>query len=203
MSPVERRPHTPNPEHLRIGLFCAYPMNVPGGVQEHVRHCASYFREQGHEVLIFCPEWGDTQDLDKDTILLGKGKRFGVEGTNAIVCPYPVGLNPYGLHIEQFHEVEVSLPGLEYLLFSKAHLKIITFHTVQAKRWRYLPSMALVPICHRSIDVKTAVSKASLKFAKQFYPGKYTIIPNGVDTSFFSPEGPKIEQFVDDKVNLL
>jgi phosphatidylinositol alpha-mannosyltransferase len=55
----------------------------------------------------------------------------------------------------------------------------------------------------RKLDGKIAVSKPAVEFAHGHFPGYYNIIPNGVDLDHFSPDVAPIEEFDDDKLNIL
>jgi len=55
----------------------------------------------------------------------------------------------------------------------------------------------------RKLDGKIAVSKPAMEFVHGYFPGYYNIIPNGVDIDHFSPDVSPIDEFVDDKLNIL
>ena len=40
---------------MRVGLVCPYSLDVPGGVQNHVRDLAEVLRARGHEVGVLAP----------------------------------------------------------------------------------------------------------------------------------------------------
>jgi phosphatidylinositol alpha-mannosyltransferase len=55
----------------------------------------------------------------------------------------------------------------------------------------------------RKLVGKIAVSKPARDFAKEYIPGYYNIIPNGIDIKHFSPDVSPIEEFCDGKLNIL
>lgn len=48
-------------------------------------------------------------------------------------------------------------------------------------------------------DHRIAVSEATAEFWRELFPGNYDVLYNGFDTTLFSPEGPKIEPWLDGK----
>jgi phosphatidylinositol alpha-mannosyltransferase len=53
------------------------------------------------------------------------------------------------------------------------------------------------------LDGKIAVSKAAKEFVSRYFPGDYVIIPNGIDLNHFTDKAPPVEQYRDDKLNIL
>lgn len=52
-------------------------------------------------------------------------------------------------------------------------------------------------------DINVAVSKATAESVKQVYPIECEVIPNGIDTNRFTPDGPKIKEWEENgKINL-
>ena len=203
----------PNPEELKIGLFSAYPMDgVNGGVQDNIRHCARFLENVGHQVIIVAPRYG-LVSKHSNIVYLGQGRKFPrIEGTTAIFDPLPsVGLfrqvqefkRKHPLDIAHYHEPEIFAAALLHLLKSESALNVVTFHAVKKGILLYLLLTPLVPFYKDKIDARIAVSKAAREFVSRYFPGEYQIIPNGVDTSRFNPDTPKIERFSDGKLNIL
>ena len=40
---------------MRVGLVCPYSLDVPGGVQNHVRDLAVVLRSRGHQIGVLAP----------------------------------------------------------------------------------------------------------------------------------------------------
>jgi phosphatidylinositol alpha-mannosyltransferase len=53
------------------------------------------------------------------------------------------------------------------------------------------------------LDGRIAVSQPALDFISRYFPGDYTIIPNGIDLERFATPAKPIEEFRDGKVNIL
>ena len=55
----------------------------------------------------------------------------------------------------------------------------------------------------RKLKGRIAVSKPAMEFAREYVPGYYEIIPNGIDLESFSPNVSPIDKFCDGKLNIL
>jgi phosphatidylinositol alpha-mannosyltransferase len=53
------------------------------------------------------------------------------------------------------------------------------------------------------LDGRIVVSEACLDSLQPYYPGEYTVIPNGVDQDHFSPEAERISRLNDGRQNIL
>ena len=201
----------PNPEELKIAFVSAYPFGVNGGVQDNIRNSARILSEEfGQQVIIVAPRYGQGEETG-NLIYLGQGRRvpFNFEGTTAIVG-FPrapkeevkkvLEERPDVFHL---HEPEVSLPSLQLLSSSEAPLNVATFHSVKKGVLIYYLFKILIPRYGPKLDARIAVSQAAQEFVSRYFPGEYQIIPNGVDTSRFRPDIPKVERFKDGKLNIL
>ena len=201
----------PNPEELKIAFVSAYPFGVNGGVQDNIRNSARILSEEfGQQVIIVAPRYGQEEETG-NLIYLGQGRRvpFNFEGTTAIVG-FPrapkkevkkvLEERPDVFHL---HEPEVSLPSLQLLSSSEAPLNVATFHSVKKGVLIYYLFKILIPRYGPKLDARIAVSQAAQEFVSRYFPGEYQIIPNGVDTTRFHPDVPKVERFKDGKLNIL
>lgn len=207
----ERQREKVNLESLKVAFVSAYPFGVNGGVQDNIRNSARVLSEElGHQVIIIAPRYGPAEET-QDLIHLGRGKRipFNFEGTTAIVgfprapkeeVERALQERPDVIH---FHEPEVSWPSLQLLANSEAPLNVATFHTVKKGVYIYYIFKILIPHYGLKLDTRIAVSQAAKEFVSRYFPGEYQIIPNGVDTSRFHPDVPKIPEFADGKHNIL
>lgn len=53
------------------------------------------------------------------------------------------------------------------------------------------------------LDGRIAVSKPAQDFIRRYFPGEYSIIPNGIDVEHFGADGPPVDAFKDGKLNIL
>jgi phosphatidylinositol alpha-mannosyltransferase len=81
-----------------------------------------------------------------------------------------------------------------------------TFHASGGKPWYSfgtpIGKLILNSWFHK-LDGKIAVSPPAREYVNKYFPGDYTIIPNGVDTKYFSPDALPIEELIDGKLNIL
>lgn len=197
---------------MKIGLVCPYVLNI-GGVQEHVRALYENFTRRGHQVRILAPHlFGEKPK--KDVIFLGRG--FYTDNTAGTGSHLTLGLH-YGPIVEEilqkekfdilhFHEAMVPTISWFLLTYSQS-INIATFHRAQkfsqdeASLYRFFKPVGM--LLARRVHGYVAVSKTANKFSSVLFPGKCTIIPNGVDIFRFQPRGRKIKKFTDGKINIL
>jgi phosphatidylinositol alpha-mannosyltransferase len=93
---------------------------------------------------------------------------------------------------ERFDVVHVHAPltpALTWMaLFSSRSVNVATFHAYRAGSAWY---RALAPVFHpvvRRLDARIAVSEPAARFIAAYFPGDYTIIPNGIDIERFGPD---------------
>ncbi|OGE14235.1 hypothetical protein A3G14_04305 [Candidatus Curtissbacteria bacterium RIFCSPLOWO2_12_FULL_38_9] len=199
-----------NPENLKVGLFSAYAMDgVNGGVQENIYETRSFLESLGHEVYVFSPQNGPPEE-SKRLIHFGTAKPHEHDGSIAYTHTWPPVMpktirnliKSHNLDIANYHEPEVSLPTLE-LILAAPWLNVVTFHVHNEPKKRYLLYKLITPIFGRKIDARVVISEAVSEAANRYFPGKYYVIPNGVDTQKFNPLNEKVAEFADDKVNII
>jgi phosphatidylinositol alpha-mannosyltransferase len=78
-----------------------------------------------------------------------------------------------------------------------------TFHAAAENCPGYrLFSSALAKFVER-IDARIAVSDAARRLAQAYFPGRYIIVPNGIDCHRFHPRNQPLERFKDGAFNIL
>ena len=107
--------------------------------------------------------------------------------------------------IVHLHEPFMPMLCSATLRFSNT-VNIGTFHAAQGKpgyNWGRPISTWMLSRRARKLHGHIAVSKPAMDYVRQFVPGDYEIIPNGVDLEHFRPDVPLINDFCDGKLNIV
>ena len=196
---------------MKIALVSPYDYPYPGGVTEHIAALDKNFRALGHDTCIIA---ASTTDED----LLGQH----VFKVSAAVSPVPfsgstarITLSPQVyrrvkkiLHDEKFdvvHVHEPTAPVLPLFVLRHSHaVNVGTFHAYRESNAAYEYMRPLFQRVFNRLDGRIFVSEAVQDYITQYFPGDYTIIPNGIDCArFASPDIQPIEQFNDGRPNIL
>jgi len=166
----------------------------------------------GHEVKIIAPASHAITTFGDRFIPIGKPRPIPTGGTIArvtislrLASTIKAVLSKEKFDIVHLHEPFMPMLCSAVLRFSNAP-NIGTFHACGGKPgYGFGKPISTIMLKRRArkLDGRIAVSKVAMEFANKYVPGCYTIIPNGVDLECFSPEVPPIDQFVDDKLNIL
>ncbi|MEO7003239.1 MAG: glycosyltransferase family 4 protein [Ktedonobacterales bacterium] len=204
---------------MKIGLVSPYDWSYPGGVQDHIRRLAAELRVRGHNVRILTPATGPRGRLvEYGVYKLGWAAPLHVNGSVAriSVAPDLRGHIRSVLEREQFDVLHLHEPLASALSLSILHLAeqtgalhVGTFHAwarhgiASPPEWAYATAGAFLGRYFRRLHGRIAVSNAAAEFVSRFFPGEYTIIPNGVDIQRFTPDAPPLAQYMDGKLNVL
>jgi phosphatidylinositol alpha-mannosyltransferase len=195
---------------MKIGLVSPYDYSFPGGVVNHISHLARHFSLWGHDVKIIAP-------------CLRDGARYFEEEVTPVGRPFPipnagsmarVPISPWlptqikdilskeKFEILHIHEPFTPMLSLSALLRSPT-VNVGTFHAFHSKPRGYWVSRLLLRRWAKRLHGKIAVSRPAMEFVSRHIPADYRIIPNGIEIDHFSPDGPRIERFIDNKLNIL
>lgn len=199
---------------MKIALVCPYDFSRPGGVKVHISYLARHLRELGHEVKILTSASLPHALEEEEVICVGRPRRVELSSTTVYAAPFPELLfSPQLAELREMLEREKfdlfhlheplfpSLPAL-VLLFSRG-INVGTFHSFESGGFAYSLFKPFFKQWFEKLDGRIAVSKPACDFITRFFPGDYRIIPNGVDTSLFSPSAPPMSFFRDHKLNIL
>jgi len=183
-------------------------------VVNHILSLDKEFSRMGHDVRVIAPasEAPISPQVEGRFIQIGKPRSVPVSGSVARITLSlrlakrikPV-LASEKFDIIHLHEPFIPMLCTAVLRFSNT-VTVGTFHAFEGRpgyistwpvfyymmRWR-----------NRKLNGHIAVSKPAYKYAKNHVPGKYTIIPNGIDLEHFNPQVPPIERFKDGKINIV
>jgi predicted metal-dependent phosphoesterase TrpH len=185
---------------LRICLVTPFAWSQPHEVNEHVAGVARELRVLGHAVTIIASS-NRAADLAAGRLALLNGSLDGGELlTLGPAVPIsrrsrmgvPVGVRANvsrALSTGRFdvvHGFEPALPSLSYLALREAKsLTAATFFSPE--RLSYPPGRAQREKLLGRLDVLLATSEETATAAALRFPGDYTLVSEGVDTSLFEP----------------
>jgi len=195
---------------VKIALVSPYDWSVPGGVNSHVSHLAMRFRAAGHDARIVAPASRPVEDCDY----------LHVVGTHVIGLPAAGSVAHVSLSFdtsgkvkrllkeEQFDLVHIHEPFMPLLPFvflrQPQGATVATFHAAREGGNRlYAYSRHLIKPWMQNLSGRITVSRTAMRLVGKYLAGRYRIIPNGVDNSFFAANVPPMPRYMDAKKNIL
>lgn len=187
---------------MRIGIVSQSYLPIHGGVAEHVHHQAVELRRRGHDVKVITAYFdrGD-ENFNGDVIRIGHDVTIPMNGAFVNVT---VGrrLSDKLREIEAEHRFDLVHihcpldPFLPPLAIRNIQApKVGTFHTYMEQSNVYRVLKGKMRWYVDRLAARIAVSRAAEQFIGKYLPGKYHIIPNGVDTSRFNPSLAPIAEY--------
>ena len=180
---------------MRIGLVCPYAFDVPGGVQFHVRDLAEYFLAEGHEVRVLAPVDDGEADLPAYVTSCGRAVPVRYNGSVARLTFGPVTSSRVSRWLEDgdfdvLHLHEPITPSASLMaLWASSEPVVATFHTANLRSRAMHAANPLLRPSTEKIRARIAVSEEARQTVRRHLGGDAYIIPNGVDTSRFTPDG--------------
>ncbi|EAP98981.1 putative glycosyltransferase [Janibacter sp. HTCC2649] len=180
---------------MRIGLVCPYAFDVPGGVQFHVRDLAEYFIAQGHDVSVLAPVDDDTKSLPAYLTSCGRAVPVRYNGSVARLTFGPVTSSRVSRWLEEgdfdvLHLHEPVTPSASLMaLWASSEPVVATFHTSNIRSRAMHAANPLLRPSTEKIRARIAVSEEARGTVRRHLGGDAYIIPNGVDTKRFTPNG--------------
>ena len=180
---------------MRIALVSPYDYPYPGGVTEHIAALAAGLERRGHRVRILSPASSGGERLAGDRVYrLGSVVRVPYHGSLARIT-LSLGLGGKVraiLERERFdvvHLHEPLLPTLPLTVLALTRTATVgTFHAYWDRSLFYALGRPLLRRAFARLDARVAVSAAAERYVGRYFPGAYTRIPNGVDTTRFRPD---------------
>ncbi|HET9115487.1 MAG TPA: glycosyltransferase [Gaiellaceae bacterium] len=189
---------------MRVALVTPFAWSQPHDVNEHVDGLARELRRRDHEVTVLAPS-NRARDLSRsrhvlasNDLSLGEFVALGpaVPISRRSRMGVPVGVRAslsLALARGRFdvvHGFEPGLPSLSYLaLRDSSALTAATFFS--AERLGYPPGRAQRERLLGRIDALLATSDEVMEAAAVRFPGRYELVPNGVDPELFAPDEKK------------
>jgi phosphatidyl-myo-inositol alpha-mannosyltransferase len=198
----------PKRQPLKIGIVSPYGYPHPGGVNEHVRFTYEAMSRMGHDVWIITSKYGRERESEGHVIRLGTGWAAPANGSVGRVT---LGLrfkhqardvlDEHRFDILHFHEPLVPFLSPTMLDASET-VNVATFHAFGGFSPSYWIGSKFAGRLADKLDGRIAVSGAARHFISRYFPGEYTIIPNGVDLERFQTAEP-YEELRDGTLNIL
>lgn len=178
-----------------------YPF--PGGVSEHMYHLSEALRKRGHQVYILTAKYGEEKD-EKYVKRVGKIHTFlanktQITWTFSWSLPFEVKKFIRKNKFDVIHTHGPLAPNLPFLaLHFSNSINVATFHTAFVGFNFYKIAKYFFKNAFKKIDCAICVSRKAFDEIYPHFPykSKYRIIPNGIDTQRFKPEGERIEKFL-------
>jgi phosphatidyl-myo-inositol alpha-mannosyltransferase len=196
---------------MRIGLVSPYDWSVPGGVNRHVSNLAQHYIRRGNDVRVIAPS-SKRLRVQPDYLDVIGHSSIGLPASGSVAnisLSYNLGprvkayLARESFDIVHIHEPFMPLLPFQFVRYSK-NTNVATFHAARDSGSRiYAYMKVIIDPWWKSIDGSIAHSRAALKLIGNYFPGRYRIIPSGIDYAFFASEVPPMPEFRDGKRNIV
>jgi phosphatidyl-myo-inositol alpha-mannosyltransferase len=183
---------------MRIGLVCPYSLDVPGGVQNHVRDLAAVLARRGHTVEVLAP--GEPSPALPDYVTTaGKAMPVRFNGSVARVAFGPRAVSRVRRWLadgafDVLHVHEPSAPSVSLLALWASDMPVVgTFHTATPRSRAMSSTASMLRPSMEKITARIAVSEAARATLVQHVGGEPVVIPNGVSCAAFAEARPRPE----------
>ncbi len=183
---------------MRIGLVCPYSLDVPGGVQNHVRDLAAVLADRGHHVEVLAP--GEpSSDLPAYVTTAGKAMPVRFNGSVARVAFGPRAVSRVRRWLAEgdfdvLHVHEPSAPSVSMLALWASDVPVVgTFHSAMPRSRAMSSTASLLRPTMEKITARIAVSEAARATLVQHIGGEPIVIPNGLSCAPFAEALPRPE----------
>ena len=183
---------------MRVGLVCPYSLDVPGGVQNHVRDLAETLISWGHQASVLAPADDDTA-LPSYVVPAGRAVPVPFNGSVARLTFGPVSAARARRWIREgdfdlLHIHEPGTPSVSVLTLWAATGPIVaTFHTATPRSRAMSAASAMLRPAMEKIRARIAVSEEARATSVQHIGGEPVVIPNGVFVDRFRRAEPVAE----------
>jgi phosphatidylinositol alpha-mannosyltransferase len=179
---------------LSVALVAPCDLSTAGAVTNQIRAQAAALRGLGHTVRVFGPASGA---LAAGEVALGRTINVTLGGTES-----GLGVDPRALvalrrmrhePFDVVHVHEPFTPLVPWLVLLGARAPLVgTFHVHRDEGHRLYAATAwaLQPLARR-LRARIAVSDAARRTVEPHFPGRYDIVPNGVDVRRFRTAHPR------------
>ena len=180
---------------MRVGLVCPYSLDVPGGVQNHVRDLAETLISWGHQASVLAPADDDTA-LPSYVVPAGRAVPVPYNGSVARVNFGPISAARVRRWLREgrfdvLHLHEPATPSLSLLACWAATGPIVaTFHTANLRSRAMLAASPILEPALEKIAARIAVSEDARRTLVEHVGGDAVLVPNGVFVDRFAQAEP-------------
>ncbi len=194
---------------FKIALVSGYDYAVSGGVNDHIASLGAQLRAWDHDVRIVAP-CSDVESVDEEGFVpMGRPVPIPSGGSVARVS-LSMWLKPRIrdlLQRERFDVVHSHEPftGLvtAFMISQSDTLNVATFHSYKGGRFYEIGGTKLAMPYFRRLHGLIAVSTVARNYIRDYFPGEYEIIPNGIRVEDFSDGVAPFPDLRDGMVNIL
>lgn len=181
---------------MRVGLVCAYSLDVPGGVQHHVLELADALVGQGSQVSVLAPATA-VDGLPGYVVPAGRAVAVPYNGSVARLAFGPRAASKVRRWLaagdfDVVHVHEPTAPSLSLIATWAAQVPVVaTFHASMPQSAKAMAVVGglLRPVLAR-IDARIAVSQHALATMQRHLGGTGAVLPNGLWVARFARAEP-------------
>ena len=191
---------------LRIAMVTEFAYPVLGGIPEHVHNLSRELARRGHDVTVLTsrapiPLRRRARNIDRENLVRHGYRTVRLGMTMPVVSNGSVSRVTVGLRVKP--KVAAALEGMDVvhcqgmappmiplwaMRTSRAPANVGTFHTYfEGGHWGYRWFFAYVRNTIARTDRLIAVSDACVQALRPWFPQRFDVIPNGVDTDLYRP----------------
>jgi phosphatidyl-myo-inositol alpha-mannosyltransferase len=183
---------------MRVGLVCPYSLDVPGGVQNHVRDLAEALLGRGHHVSMLAPS--EQEDgLPAYVVPVGRAVAVPFNGSVARMSFGPVvaakvrrWLKEGGFDVVHVHEP--TIPSVSLLALWAADGPVVaTYHSSHPRSRALLLTASILRPSLEKISAAIAVSEHARDTRVHHIGGEPVVIPNGLYVDRYAQAGVRPE----------
>ena len=206
---------------MRLAIVSEHYYPQLGGITEHAHGQATELARRGHEVTLITPnlllpprtvDEARPREEPFEIVRVGRAYPFYINASEARLAVGPLLASAIGRAFarRRFDVVHVHNPfgvamPIIAVMRSKAPVTVGTVHSVVPAGYKLLRLFRRpLQIVFARLDARIAVSEAVVDSIQPSFPGlSFEVIPNGVDTNFFSPEAAPLPHLLDRMRNVL
>ncbi|MGE3074902.1 MAG: glycosyltransferase family 4 protein [Dehalococcoidia bacterium] len=207
---------------MRIAIVTDYYYPALGGITEHVHGQAMSLHRRGHEVTVITgnvfrppkvtdPGYAPEKDVPFEIIRMGLSVSLYGNGAQTLNTVHPL---MYWKLKKLFRErrfdvihthapYNPSFVQVVPFVAPKRSVTVGTFHSVFPKTLRMNLAGPLLRPSIARLDGRIVVSEACIDSLKPYFPFEYTVIPNGIDETHFTPCAEPFPELKDGRQNIL